>query len=84
MLTLEKIRVYRKYGGDIDGLARVKNPDDCSLVTDEEWFLIDSLVQKLSLVKNGKASPEFARRISAEVRQCVEGEEALNELMEIA
>ena len=84
MLTLAKIRVYRKYGGDIDGYARAKNPHDCPLVTDEEWFLIDSLVQKLMLVKNGKTSPEYANRISAEVYQCVEGEEALNELMEIA
>lgn len=84
MLTLAKIRMYRKYGGDIDGMARAKSQDDFSHVADEEWFLIDSLVQKLSLVKNGKASPEYANRITAEAHQCVEGEEALNELMEIA
>ena len=84
MLTLAKIRVYRKYGGDIDGLARANNPDDCSLVTDEEWFLIDSLVQKLFLIKNGKASPDYAERISVEMRQIVEGEEVINELMELA
>lgn len=84
MLTLVKIRVYRKYGGDIDGLARTKNPDDCSLITDDEWFLIDSLVQKMTLLKNGKASPEYAKRISIEMHQCVESEEAIKELMELA
>lgn len=84
MLTLTKIRVYRKYGGDIDGLTRAKNQKDASLVTHDEWFLIDSLIQKLALVKNGKASPEYAKRISVEVRQNVEGEEAINELMELA
>lgn len=84
MLTLTKIRVYRKYGGDIDGFARAKNPKDYSLVTDDEWLLIDSLIQKLALVKNGKASPEYAKRISVEVRQNVEGEEAISELMELA
>jgi hypothetical protein len=84
MLTLAKIRVYRKYGGDIDGFARAKNQNDYTVITDDEWFLIDSLVQKLFLVKNGKASPEYAERISVEVHQNVEGEEAINELMELA
>ncbi len=83
MLTLAKIRVYRKYGGDMDGWARTKNPDDCSLITDDEWLLIDSLVQKLTLVKNGKASPAYAKRISVELHRRVESEEAINELMEL-
>jgi hypothetical protein len=84
MLTLAKIRVYRKYGGDIDGFARAKNQNDYSVITDDEWFLIDSLVQKLFLVRNGKAPPEYAKRISVEVHQNIEGEEAINELMELA
>jgi hypothetical protein len=84
MLTVEKIRVYRKYGGDMDGLARAKKPDDSSLITNEEWFLIDSLVQKLFLIKSGKASQAYAERISVEVRQRVENEEVIRELMEIA
>lgn len=84
MLTLTKIRVYRKYSGDIDGFARAKNQEDCALITDDEWYLIDSLAQKLFLVKNGKASPEYAKRILAEVRQNVDGEEAIYELMELA
>ena len=84
MLTVTKIRVYQKYGGDIDGFARAKNPNDYSLVTDDEWLLIDSLAQKLFLVKNGKASPEYAERISDEVRRNVEDEETLSELMGLA
>lgn len=84
MLTLAKVRVYRKYGGDIDGLARAKDPDDCSLITDEEWFLIESLVQKIYLVKHGKASPAYAAQIADELKQSIEGEEALRELKEIA
>ena len=84
MLTLAKICVYQKYGGDMDGFARTKNQDDHSLITDDEWFLIDSLVQKLFLVKNGKASSEYAERILAEVRQCVEEANVIAELMELA
>jgi len=84
MITLTKIDVYRKYGGDIDGFAREKNQKDCALITDDEWFLIDSFTQKLFLIKNGQASPEYARRILVEVRQNVEGEEVINALMELA
>lgn len=84
MLTLAKIRVYREYGGDIDGFARAKDSNDCSLITDDEWFLIDSLAQKLFLIKNGKASPEYAKSILDEVRRNAEDEEAISELMELA
>jgi len=84
MLTVAKVRVYRKYRGDMDGLARTKKLDDSSLITNEEWFLIDSLVQKFFLIKSGKASQAYAERISVEVHQCVESEEVIRELMEIA
>lgn len=84
MLTLAKVQVYKKYGGDIDGLARARNPDDCALITDEEWFLIESLVHKLYLVKHGKASPDYSARIADELKQNVEGEEAIRALTEIA
>jgi len=80
MLTIDKIRLYRKYGADIDGWARIGTPQEHSTMTDEEWYLIDSLVLKLSLIKSGLASPDFAQSIDEEVRQSVESEDVINEL----
>lgn len=84
MLNTEKIGLYRKYAGDIDGFARAGDAEARAVITDDDWFLIDSLVQKLFLVKSGRASPEFSRQLLAEVRRHTENEAAADELMRLA
>jgi len=84
MLTLKKIGLYRKYGGDIDAWTRFGTPNEHSLMTDTDWYRIGELVQMLTLVKSGKASPNYARTIRAEARQAVESEDVLHELDSLA
>jgi hypothetical protein len=62
MLTLEKLKVYRQFGGDIDGWARW-SAHDSSGMTDGDWSLIDELVQALHLIRAGQAAPEFAASV---------------------
>ena len=60
MLTVEKLKTYRRFGGDIDGYARSHGRGDTSGITDEDWQLIDDLRRSLFIVSSGKASAEFA------------------------
>jgi hypothetical protein len=62
MLTLEKLKVYRQFGGDIDGWARW-SARDSSGMTDDDWSLIDELRQGLLLIESGQAAPEFQRSV---------------------
>jgi len=50
MITLEKIKVFNRYGGDIDGLARNSRSSDHNLITDNEWSLIDNVFQDIELI----------------------------------
>ena len=59
VLTLAKVNVYRHFSGDIDGFAR-SGSGDRSGITDEDWALITELQQAASMVRSGKATPEFA------------------------
>ena len=63
MLTLDKLDVYRRFGGDIDAWARTCGSGDPSGMTDEDWFLIDELRQALAMVASGLASPEFSASV---------------------
>jgi len=63
MLTREKLRVYNRFGGDIDGWARAPKTDDTSGMTDDDWRLICELLQALHIVRSGQASPEFTRSV---------------------
>jgi hypothetical protein len=62
MLTLDKLKMYRRFNGDIDGLSRA-GVDDSSGAIYEDWRVIDELRQALFLVRSGQAAPEFAASV---------------------
>lgn len=74
MLTLDKVRMYCRFDGDIDGFARSR-VDDASGITDEDWRVIDELRQGLFLVQSGQATPEFAASVERQL-SCVAADEA--------
>ncbi len=74
MLTLEKVEMYRRFGGDIDGFAR-SSVDDSSGITDEDWHVIDELLHALFLVQSGQAAPELAASVERRL-SCVTADEA--------
>jgi hypothetical protein len=65
MLTLDKLKVYQRFDGDIDGWARAANVGDDSGITDGDWFLIDELRQGLALIATGQASQAFTASLES-------------------
>ncbi len=43
MITIEMLKMYSKYGGDIDGWARMEKSN---FMTDNDWGIISGLVQE--------------------------------------
>lgn len=58
MITLSKLNTYKRYAGDIDGRARVGGSADDNF-TDDEWFALDALLQRLTLCSRGLAAASF-------------------------
>jgi hypothetical protein len=67
MLTLDKLRIYRHFDGDMDGWARTASGHDASGITDDDWFLIEELRQGLALVATGQASQAFAASLESQL-----------------
>ena len=65
MLTVDKVKIYHRFDGDIDGYSRSRTVDQ-SGITDEDWRLIDELRQALFLIRSGRAALDFA--VSVELR----------------
>lgn len=63
MLTLDKLRIYEQFGGDIDAWARASRGQATSGMTDEDWHLIDELLMGLATLKTGMASPSYAQQV---------------------
>ena len=82
MLTLDKLKMYRRFNGDIDGYSRSR-VDDQSGITDEDWNAIDELRQALFLVQSGQASPEFAASVEQRLSSVAPDEAARQALREL-
>jgi hypothetical protein len=71
MITDQKLTVYQRFGGDIDGWALAATPYEKALMTDEDWADISEILLRLAIVKSGQAADvydaETKRIISAKV-----------------
>ena len=53
MITREKLNIYKRYGGDIDGLARVGSELEKHVISDSDWHDIEKLLQDFAFKKKG-------------------------------
>ena len=63
LLTVDKLRIYEQFDGDIDGWARASRTQTPPVMTDEDWYLIGELLMGLATVKTGVASPSYAQQV---------------------
>lgn len=68
MLTLDKLNIYRRFDGDLDGWARIANGHDATDITDTDWLLIEALRQGLDLIAAGQASQTFTASFESRLR----------------
>jgi hypothetical protein len=76
MLTVEKLRIYEAFDGDVDGWARSSAGKDASRMADGDWLLIDELLTGLATVEAGLASAAFSRQLESRLLACTADEPA--------
>jgi hypothetical protein len=84
MINKEKMAVYQKYAGDIDRWARMASVAEKTLISDADWYEINSFIQDYSLVKNGLASQRYADKLDKRIEAATsssEDRQALKTLM---
>jgi hypothetical protein len=59
MITKEKIEIYDKYDGELDGLKLIGGSKENEKINEKEWAIIYSLIQVLGLIKNDLTSVGF-------------------------
>ena len=84
MITDEKLTIYQRYRGDIDGWVRSAVPLEKALMTDEDWAVIGELLQRLAIVKSGRAADTYKTETNRMIAAKVTDERILKRLMEYA
>lgn len=59
MITIEKIKIWEKFEGDIDGFSIVGSTEDKETISDSEWYEIDKFVQRLHSEYKALSSVDF-------------------------
>lgn len=80
MITQDKIKIYKRYSGGIDSWTRSGSKKEKLVINDDDWYIIDGLIQDLSLVKKGLASPIFSNDLNNKLKMNCENEETIQEL----
>lgn len=72
MITKNKLEIYVKYDGELDGLKIIGKPVEKEIINDEDWAFLYSLIQDIRLIEKGLVSKEFKSRIQLQIIQNVE------------
>jgi hypothetical protein len=67
MITKDKIDIYLRYRGDIDGFILVSTPDEQAIITDNDFSVISNFVQDIILMKRNLVSKEHEDEIKKKI-----------------
>lgn len=68
MITIDKIKIFDRYGGDIDGLARVGGDFEKKLFDNNDWSLIDDFYQDIELMNKRLAAQTYIDHTIAKLK----------------
>jgi hypothetical protein len=84
MLTPEKIKAFKFFNGDIDLWARIGSRKEKALMEEEDWYLIENLIQDIKLVNKGLASSQFSDALEIKISDSCEDVETIKSLTALA
>jgi hypothetical protein len=84
MITDEKITIYQRFGGDIDGWVRAATQHERALMTDEDWADISEILLRLAIVKSGQAADVYDAETKRIIAAKVENEGVAKRLHDCA
>ena len=84
MISEAKLKLFESVGGDPDAWARASRPGDRTILTEAGWNQISALVNQLTLVKRGLASPDLEQRVMKLLRETTATPAVAARLLEIS
>lgn len=84
MITVNKLKIYCQYDGDIDGWVRSMHGLPSPDMTDDDWYDIEKMRLGLFSIYNLSCSESYKEQVLRELRDNADGEDAIIMLKEIA
>lgn len=84
MISVEKISIFKKYLGDLDGKTLIGSVREQTLVNDDDWHQIQRMIQGLYLVEAGLATRNYRAKLDAELAESCSDAAAVDALKALA
>jgi hypothetical protein len=68
MITLHKIKIFDRYGGNIDGLLRVGRDQEKMLFDNNDWSMLASFYQDIVLIKSGLVAQAYFDKVVSDMK----------------
>jgi hypothetical protein len=71
IISINRLKIYRNYGGDIDGILKMKKKADLEVFgpdIDTIWTTITSFTQNVELIEKGLVSKGYRDQIMNEMK----------------
>jgi tRNA U34 2-thiouridine synthase MnmA/TrmU len=78
MITITKLKEYEEHHGVYDAFYLQKVKNGTNIISDEEWFLVDVLLQDMRLVNKKLTSTEFSENLVRRLKESFSNEETIN------
>jgi hypothetical protein len=83
MITSDKLAIYRKYAGDVDGWQLSGGPQR-DAITGAEWAAITNILQELTAYKRNLVSQRYAEQIRERLTQLAADDDVARQIMDLA
>lgn len=77
MLTSEKVEIFKTYKGYYDGYHIQSNGKE-KIISDDEWFLLDNLIQDIYLIRKGMAAKSFESSVNEQLLKNCDTQQTIN------
>jgi len=82
VITIEKLEIYKDYHGDGDMCVRIGKAKDKTIMDENDWGVIDDLVQDIILIDN--SSMLFKGKITSKIKLSCDSLKTENYLIALA
>ncbi len=84
MITIEKLKEYEKYYKYPDLFHIQKSANNNNLISDDEWFLLNILLQDFELVSKELASKVFSEKVEQKLKENFDSQESIDYFQKLA
>lgn len=82
MLSSEKVEIFKSYKGYFDGY-HIQSSGKGKIISDDEWFLLNNLIQDIYLIRTGMAAKSFENSVNEQLSKICDSEETCNKIFEL-